>query len=230
MGAIPLQPLRHEEIEYPDSDGRPMAESTLHRKVMSDLIEALEQRYEADPNVWVGGNLLLYYEEGNPRASISPDVLVAPVPKWDRPIYKLWEEGSPPGFVIEVTSSTTRREDLGKKKDLYERLGIEEYILFDPLGDYLRPRLQGYRLQAGRYVQMSAQADGALQSRFTGLILRPEGTNLRLVDARTGERLPWNQERAEALRSARQRARALEEEVARLQDELARARRESGTA
>ncbi len=217
MGAIPeYRDNIGEEIEYPDSDGQPMAESTLHRKVMSDLIEALERRYEGDPGVWVGGNLLLYYVEGNPRFSVSPDVLLAPVAKWDRPIYKLWEEGQPPRFVIEVTSSTTRREDLGKKKDLYQRLGVEEYILFDPLGDYLKPRLQGHRLQAGRYVQTALQPDGSLLSRVTGLILRPEGTSLRLFDARTGERVLWDRERAQAL----------EAEVARLRAELARNRRD----
>lgn len=213
MAAIPLH---RQEIEYPDSDGQPMAESTLHRRVMSDLIEALERRFEGDPGVWVGGNLLLYYVEGNPRFSVSPDVLLAPVAKWDRPIYKLWEEGQPPRFVIEVTSSTTRREDLGKKKDLYQRLGIEEYILFDPLGDYLKPRLQGHRLQAGRYVPIALQPDGSLLSRVTGLVLRPEGTDLRLFDARTGERILWDRERAQAL----------EDEVARLRAELARHRQD----
>lgn len=219
MAAIPLH---HQEIEYPDSDGQPMAESTLHRRVMSDLIEALERRFEADPGVWVGGNLLLYYVEGNPRFSVSPDVLLAPVAKWDRPIYKLWEEGQPPRFVIEVTSSTTRQEDLGKKKDLYQRLGVEEYILFDPLGDYLEPRLQGHRLQAGRYVQIPLQPDGSLLSRVTGLILQPEGTNLRLIDAETGERLLWIAELRAAGRAAEERTQALEEEVARLRAELAR--------
>jgi Uma2 family endonuclease len=106
MGAIPLH---REEIEYPTSDGQPMAETTLHRKVMTDLIEGLERRFQEAPNVWVGGNLFVYFERGNPRAVVAPDVvLVKGVPKWDRPIYKLWEEGEPPTFVVEVTSDKTR--------------------------------------------------------------------------------------------------------------------------
>jgi Uma2 family endonuclease len=190
-------PLRDEEIDYPTSDGRPMAESNLHRKVMADLIAALEQRYLDDPRAWAGGNFLLYFEKGNPRASVTPDVvLVRGVEKWDRPLYKLWEEERPPDFVIEVTSSSTRREDLSTKKNLYERLGVSEYFLFDPTGDYLNPRLQGYRLEQGQYVRLAQEPDGSLPSRITDLRLRPEGLNLRLIDARTDEKLLWIAEEA----------------------------------
>jgi Uma2 family endonuclease len=211
-------PLRDEEIEYPTSDGRPMAESNLHRKVMADLIAALEQRYLDDPRAWAGGNFLLYFEKGNPRASVSPDVvLVRGIEKWDRPLYKLWEEGRPPDFVIEVTSSSTRREDVSTKKDLYERLGVSEYFLFDPTGDYLNPRLQGYRLERGRFVRLTQESDGSLLSRITDLRLQPEGLNLRLIDARTGEKLLWIAEEAAARRR-------LEEELANLRAELERKR------
>jgi Uma2 family endonuclease len=212
-------PLRDEEIEYPTSDGRPMAESTLHRKVMADLIAALERHFLDDPLAWAGGNFLLYYEKGNPRASVSPDVvLVRGIEKWDRPLYKLWEEGRPPDFVIEVTSSSTRREDLATKKDLYERLGVCEYFLFDPTGDYLNPRLQGYRLEQGRYIRLAQEPDGSLQSRITNLRLRPEGLNLRLIDARTGEKLLWTTEETGARQAAERRVenaeRKAEEEAA----------------
>jgi Uma2 family endonuclease len=238
MAAIPL---RAEEIDYPTSDGRPMAESTLHRKVMADLIAALEHRYEDDPGVWAGGNLLLYFEQGNPRASVSPDVLlVRGIEKWDRPLYKLWEEGRPPDFVIEVTSSSTRREDVSKKKDLYERLGVLEYFLFDPEGDYLKPRLQGYRLEQGRYARLASEPDGSLLSRVTGLRLRPDSLNLRLIDSRTGEKLLWGSElvaarekETAARRAAEERAEAAEERAGeeaaarhRLEEELIRLRAE----
>jgi Uma2 family endonuclease len=235
-------PLRDEEIEYPTSDGRPMAESNLHRKVMADLIAALEWHFLDDPLAWAGGNFLLYYEKGNPRASVSPDVvLVRGVEKWDRPLYKLWEEGRPPDFVIEVTSSSTRREDLSKKKDLYERLGVSEYFLFDPTGDYLNPRLQGYRMEQGRYLRLAQEPDGSVPSRITDLRLRPEGLNLRLI-ARTGEKLLWTAEKDAAIEAAERKAedakqraeeaeRKAEAEAAarnRLEEELASLRAELG--
>jgi Uma2 family endonuclease len=220
-------PLRDEEIEYPTSDGRPMAESTLHRKVMADLIAALERHFLDDPLAWAGGNFLLYYEKGNPRASVSPDVvLVRGVEKWDRPLYKRWEEGRPPDFVIEVTSSSTRREDLSTKKDLYERLEVSEYFLFDPTGDYLKPRLQGYRLEQGRYHRLVHEPDGSLLSRITDLRLRPEGLNLRLTDAQTGKKLLWIAEQDAAIEAAERKAEEEAAERKRLERELASLRAE----
>ena len=227
MGAIPLH---HEEIEYPTSDGQPMAETTLHRQVMTDLIEGLESRFRAAPDVWVGGNLFVYFERGNPRAVVAPDVLlVKGVSKWARRSYKLWEEGEPPCLVVEATSDKTRDEDVNDKMGKYQRLGVEEYFLFDPYGDYLEPRLQGYRLDRGRYVRMSSQPDGSLSSRTAGLRLEPEGLKLRLVDPVTGERLLWSEEKDQAIeekdRMIEEKERALqavEEEIARLRRELER--------
>ena len=215
MSAIPLE----HEIEYPVSDGQPMAETTLHRKVMADLIEALDRRYAGVPDVGVGGNLFLCYRKGDPSAALAPDVLLAKgVAKWDRPNYLLWEE-TPPALIVEVTSRKTRREDLGKKKDVYERIGVEEYVLFDPYGDWLRPRLQGFRLEGGRFQPIEPAEGGSIASRATGLLLRPEGERLRLSDPATGKPLLWTDELEGALaaeraarakeRAARERAEAL---------------------
>jgi len=234
MGALPLE----KEIEYPTSDGQPMAETTLHRKVMNDLIESLERRYAEVPDVWVGGNLFLCYERGNPAAIVAPDVLLAKgVTKWDRPNYLLWEE-TIPSLVVEVTSRKTRREDQGKKKLLYEQLGIEELVLFDPYGEYLRPQLQGFRLSWGRYQPVVLEEDGSLLSPATSLRFKPEGERVRLVDASTGKPLLWSEEidaarrkeaaarrreaaarKAAEARAAAAEARAAEETVARCKTE-----------
>ena len=219
MNAIPLE----HEIEYPTSDGQPMAETLEHQTVMIDLIQGLRSRYADVPDAWVAGNFFLCYERGNPRAHVAPDVMVArglePRP---RPNYLLWQE-RPPTLVIEVTSRTTRREDQGKKKSLYERIGTEEYVLYDPFGEYLRPRLQGFRLAGGRFQPIALEADGSMRSRTTGLTLRPEGWRLRLVDSVTGRPILWNEETVAALtqeaaarHAAEERLRALEEELSRL--------------
>ena len=112
---------RKREIEYPTSDGKPMAETEVHRQIMFDAIETLQDRYSDDPNVYVSGNLLLCYEEGSGRKHVSPDVLVAfGVPKLPlRDNYLLWKEGKGPDVVLEITSKTTRREDETKKRLLY---------------------------------------------------------------------------------------------------------------
>jgi Uma2 family endonuclease len=226
MGALPLE----KEIEYPTSDGQPMAETTLHRKVMNDLIHGLDRRYADVPDVWVGGNLFLCYERGNPAAIVAPDVLLAKgVAKWDRPNYLLWEE-TIPSLVVEVTSRKTRREDQGKKKLLYEQLGIEELVLFDPYGEYLRPRLQGYRLVRERYQSIPLEEDSSLLSGTTSLRFEPEGERLRLVDAVTGESLLWPEEETAARRkeaAARRTAEARATEAEARAVEEAAARREA---
>jgi Uma2 family endonuclease len=197
---------------YPTSDGRPMAETDLHRLLMIDLLQALEDWFADDPDVYVSGNLLLFYEEGNKRRHVSPDVFVVfGVPKRPRINYLTWEEGRGPGVVIELTSSSTRREDTSKKFALYQDvLRVPEYFLFDPFGDYLKPRFQGNRLVGGQYRPMRPK-DGRLRSRQLNLILEPDGKQLRLVDPETGLRLPT---RAEARAAA-------EAEVERLRAELA---------
>lgn len=208
MAAIPLQ----RDIHYPESDGEPMAETEIHLDVTIDLIQGLRRRYRDVPDVYVVGDMFLYYVKGDPRAVVSPDVfLVRGVPKTPRRrVYKLWEEGEAPSLVIEVTSDSTSDEDTGKKKAIYERLGIEEYFLFDPLGDYLKPPLQGYRLVEGRYRPIPAEPDGSLRSLVTGLILRPEAdSRLRMIDADTGELVLSDTEIADRLE-------AVEAELARL--------------
>jgi Uma2 family endonuclease len=192
---------------------------------MIDLIHALGRRYAEVPDVYVWGNMLLYYVEGDPRACLAPDLfLVKGVDKHVRRTYKLWEERQVPSLAIEVTSRSTRTEDLKLKKGVYERLGVDEYFLFDPFGEYLEPRLQGYRLADGHYRALTpSAADESLSSQTTGLDLVPEGARLRLRDAVSGELLPWADEEAHraeqeklAREAAEERLRSLERELARL--------------
>ena len=187
--------------DYPTSDGRPTAETDWHRKLMNALIETLAAFFAANARVYVSGNLLIFYEPGNKRRHVAPDVLVVRgVPKHDRPNYLVWEERRGPEFVIELTSSTTRREDVDKKLKLYrDTLKVQEYFLFDPFGDYLVPPLQGYRLRAGKYHPIRPVA-GRLPSRVVGLHLERNGKELRLYDPARGEWLPTPQEEIERLR------------------------------
>ena len=186
---IPLQQDDDEDF-YPSSDGRPMAESDLHLKEMVHLILALRDRYEDLPDVYVAGDLLVYFVRGDRKACVAPDVFVVKgVPKRDRKSFLLWKEGKAPCFVIEVTSDSTRSEDIEMKRDRYERMGVEEYFLHDPLAEYLHPPLQGYRLQDGRYRRISPEPDGSLVSWTTGLRMRREGERLRLIDLASGKPL-----------------------------------------
>jgi Uma2 family endonuclease len=227
MTAIPLR----REVEYPDSDGRPMAETEIHLNEMLDLLAVLKRRYRGVPDVYVGGDLFLYYRQGDPRSVVAPDVFfVRGVPSGVRKTFKLWEEGVSPCFIIEVTSESTRDEDVRKKKVLYEQLGVEEYFLHDPEGDYLSPQLQGFRLFNDRYIPIRPKPDGSLESRTTGLTLRIEGTNLRLIDTATGERLLWVAEVDLARQVAEEQARTAEEQARTAKEQARTAEEQARTA
>ena len=217
-------------VLYPETDGQPMAESDVHARFMIDVRVALEQHFAAQPDVYVSGNLFLYYEEGDPGQVVAPDVFVVQgVAKQQRPIYKLWEEGVMPQFILEITSRSTRKHDLGVKRGLYAMLGVQEYFLFDPLGDYLTPRLQGFSLAEGGYTALTPDAQGGLASAALGLDLRLRDGELRFYDPRGGRWLSTPDEMAAALQDeaarrelAEQRASAAEAELAQLRAQLAR--------
>jgi Uma2 family endonuclease len=217
-------------VDYPTSDGRPMAETDLHRDLMVELIQTLQAYYAADPNVYVSGNLLLYYVEGDRRRHLSPDVFVVKgVPKGPRLYYLLWEEGRGPDVVIELTSASIRDEDVEHKMGLYrDVLKVPEYFLFDPNLEYLDPALQGYRLQKGVYVPIEPVND-RLPSEALGLHLEQDDTTVRLFDPATGERLPTPAESlaaaAAAVEAEREARRRAEAELEQLRQELEQLRR-----
>ena len=65
------------EIEYPDSDGKPMSDHDLQYKWIVVIKEGLEAQFADESNVYVAGNLLWYAVEGESRIRGAPDVLIA---------------------------------------------------------------------------------------------------------------------------------------------------------
>lgn len=188
MAAIPLRT----EIFYPESDGKPMAETGLHVAELMKLLSLLKHHFRHHADVYVTANMFLYFVEGDPRSVVAPDLYVARgvAGNHERRTWQVWREGVPPCFVLEVTSDSTRRVDLYKKKDVYARIGVAEYFLFDLLGDYLKPALQGFQLVDGSYRPMASLFDGALVSQTLGITFRPTPADgLRLFEAATGRPL-----------------------------------------
>jgi Uma2 family endonuclease len=212
---------RLDAVDYPISDGRPMGETDDHRQLIIDLIETLKARYAADPQVYVSGNLLVYYVPDDKLSHLSPDVFVVRgVPKHHRDYYLIWEEGKAPEVVIEVTSRSTKEEDLNHKFWLYrDQLKVKEYFLFDPHQEYLNPPLQGYRLQAGEYVRIRP-IKGRLLSKVLGLHLEQHGGVVRVYDPATQELLLTPTERAEQAETARAVAEAEADRLRRELEEL----------
>ena len=184
-----LAPVAPVEIEYPSSDGAPVAESYFQLIPLFYAFDALQRRYAARDDVFVATDLLIYYRRGT-KKSVAPDVFVVfGAENRPRHSYLLWQEPKEPDFVLEITSASTQAKDQGPKRETYRRLGVREYWQFDPTGDYLDPPLQGLELIGGRYERLPAEelADGTLrlESRVLGLEVRQEAEGLRLYDPAT---------------------------------------------
>jgi Uma2 family endonuclease len=219
-------------IEYPESDGQPMSESDATRLYLIYCVEALRLFFRGRSQVYVSGNLFIYYQEGQPSKSVSPDVFVVfGVSNRKRRSYKAWQEGGKlPSFVLEITSLSTKKQDEETKPLLYASLGVSEYFQYDPTGDYLKPQLKGKRLVNGSYepIPETTLADGTviLYSKTLGLDLRllpADQTTvqflgiatreLRLFDPQTGAKL-FSYEEAESARIDAENARTEAEQIA----------------
>jgi hypothetical protein len=132
--------------------------------------------------------------------------------------YKIWEEGQVPEVIFEMTSKGTQDQDKSFKKTLYEQLGVKEYWLFDPKGEWIKENLQGYRLRGETYEPITDSRSEPLQLR-----LAVEGKLIGFYREDTGEKLLIPNELVQALQQETQ-ARQLAEERAeqqRQQRELA---------
>ena len=168
-----------ETIDYPDSDGLPMAESEAQFWPILYVGAALDWYFQARDDVYVVGNLLLYYQEGDPGKSVSPDLMVVlGAPKHIRSSYRLWEEPKGPDFVLEIASESTYWIDRSEKRDIYAGIGVLEYWQCDPAGSCLNPQLSGSRLVEGRYapIPVAGMEGGTLTARSEVL-----GLDLRLT-------------------------------------------------
>lgn len=185
----------HKElIFYPESDDKPMAEAPEHLDAMQYLIANIRLLFaERGEMAYTVGNNFLYYKKDAPSKRVSPDVYsVKGVPNDMRASYKTWEEDDKvPSIVFELTSRKTKHKDEHHKRYIYRRMGVREYILFDPLGEYLKPRLQWFHwTESGKQFRRYKAHNGQLFSEALGMNLVVSGNLLRLVDPTTGHKMP----------------------------------------
>ncbi len=225
LGSAPTQ----ESQLYPDTDGKPMAASDEHRFALIRLLGRLEQRFREKPEVYVSGDILMYYVQGDPRKVISPDVLVTfGIGQKRRQTYLVWSEGKPPDFVMEFSSKTTYQRDLREKLRLYASLGIPEYFLCDIEGLYLPVPLMGFTLVAGTYEPLLPGSEGEVYSSVLGLDFHLRFSEVHLYHRETRQWIPTPEEAAEA--HAKLETLARQQEAARANQEAARADQEAARA
>ena len=219
-------------IEYPETDDMPMPDNDEQFVPVTDALSALRYWYSDRDDVYVSGNLFVYYRMNDNRTWVAPDVFVVMggTVKGFRDSWITWREGKPPDFAMEFASRSTWRYDLGDKRRIYVNMGVPEYWRFDPAGRYFRPPLVGERLVNGQYqpIPVAMDADGILRghSAILGLDLcvLPDG-QLRFYDPQSGQWLRTYEEevalreRETAAREAETAAREAAERA--LQDEAA---------
>ena len=181
------------------------------------------------PDVYVSGNIMMYYEDSRPPKAVSPDLLVTfGIGKKPRRTYKIWEEGKPPDFVVEFSSKGTVQTDLVRKKELYAALGIPEYFLCDVDRRYLPSPLIGFRLVDGEYVEIALNAEGGISSEILGLDFHLLADDFGIYDPGARKWLQPPEEVADSrAERANERAERAEAEIARLQAELDRLKERS---
>ena len=233
---------RQKKIVYPETDGKPLPDGEYQAPLYREIVGTLQTHFAGRPDVHVNGNTMFYYEEGSPQRVISPDCYVAFGVDIERiysnNTYLLWEMGKPPDFVLEIGSRSTRRNDLGPKRDLYARLGIGEYWRYDGTGgDFYGEPLVGEYLQDGEYrrFELHHEPDGTVWGHSPTLSL-----DLCWVSGRFRYYVPatqtWllNQQEEHAARQSAEAARqdaesarqSAEDRAARLEVELQRLRGE----
>ena len=187
MATVPKQ-RRTREVNYPTTDGKPIGETELHIDELIDAFQVLRDWYAACAERLRRRRPDALLRRGQPAEARFARHLRGSrcSQETKREYYLLWKEGKGPDFVVEITSKSTRREDMQKKFVLCrDVLKVSEYFLFDPRAEYLDPRLRGFRLTGGDYVPIEP-IDGRLPSQVVGLHLSERRTKLADVRSRDG--------------------------------------------
>ena len=209
-------------IEYPDSDGEPMAENDFQYTAMAETTSTLRVWFSGRTDVYVASDMLMYYRMNDNETRLAPDIYVVlgAAGNHRRRNWLVWREGKAPDFVMEIASPSTWERDAVEKREIYASMGVTEYWRFDPTGEHFTPELVGETLVEGQYqaLQLEKDGEGRIWGRSTVLgldIYVLPGLELRLYDPSGAQWLLTPQESEEARAAA---VVALQESEAALQE------------
>lgn len=194
------------EIIYPEQREDDMGETSIHISLVANFLNILKLFFKSREDIFLSGNMNLYYEKGNPNKWFAPDLLVAfGVPNHDRKTYRLWEEKIFPQVIFEVSSNRTWKNDISDKLEIYSELGAEEYYVLDPEFAYLPAPMMVFHRKGERLLSVPVENERVFSPRLGLEIVRAENT-FRL----------FNPEKREFLRTLEE----AESEVERLKAEI----------
>lgn len=188
-------PLTYQDLLDPQL-GDHVTQDTLHIRLVLTLYGLLSSRFAADPDVGVFSDLKIFFNiPGLPNP--GPDVMVVRgVEDRDRrrTSFRVGEEPGRIVMVIEVVSPEYRQKDYESLPKVYEKAGVDEYVILEALGTYLTDpyKLVGYRLgEDRRYHALELDAQGGLELESVDVWIAPDpgGWGLQLIHRTTGQRL-----------------------------------------
>ncbi|MEQ9502219.1 MAG: Uma2 family endonuclease [Deltaproteobacteria bacterium] len=194
-------PYVEDDIVYPSSDGKPMAEGGAQYEWLVTIQGNLDAMLED----FVGADMFWYPVRGDPKLCMAPDVFVVlGRPKAIRPSYIQWMEGGvAPQVVFEIISPSNTTAELIRKLRFYEQYGVEELYYYDPE----RETLSGWVREGERFVDVDAM-DGFVSPR---LRIRFELKETLRIFGPDGAAFKTFAEQIDARRQAEARADAAEE-------------------
>ena len=210
-------------IIYPETDGMPLLDGEFQAPLYVRIVGMLRTHFRDVPGARVNGDTFIYYIEGNPRRSVSPDCYVVldlsmeSIESIERNnVYLVWEVGKAPDFILEIGSKSTSDADLGRKRDLYARLGVSEYWRYDSTGgEFYGEPLVCERLVDGEYhrIEMHDEDDDSVWSHSNALNLDLWwiGGELRFWDPAARDWLLSHEEEQDGRLAAEERAEAAED-------------------
>ena len=213
-----------DEVIYPDSDGKPMADNTLQFSYIASLKYGFDALFLEREDVFVAGDLLWYPVKGDNTIRYAPDVLIAfDRPKGYRGSYRQWEENDqPPNVVYEVLSPCNTRPEMKKKRQAYDKYGVDEYYEYDPDRGLLKGWLRNPA--SGKLKEISNM--DRWQSPLTEVTMHLEGTDL--VVTRPDGRIFLDSEEIE--KEMQKLAAQVDEVTTRAEKEAERAEKEAARA
>ncbi|MBP0027071.1 Uma2 family endonuclease [Roseofilum sp. Guam] len=206
----------HPQIEYPESDGLPLADNTIQFRYITTIQGGLDALYANDPNVFIAGDLFWYPVEGDKKIRVAPDVMVAfGRPKGDRGSYRQWQEDNiAPQVVFEIASPSNTIKELEEEKlDFYNRYGVREYYLFDPE----RGKLKGWMCQRQGVLLPIESMENWVSPLLNVRFVLTEGGELQLYSP-TGERFATYVEAIAQVQQERDRSQEMFEQLQRERD------------
>lgn len=227
-GTPRLPSVAYDDDGYPFADDQPLAQNSPQADQLFYAFPALKSWLRRRfPDAFAASDMLVYPRQGDLKASLAPDVLVAfGAGDHPRDSYRLREGEPVPAFVFEVLSGTSADNDLGEKRGKYAAMGVTEFWVFDPFGNDIAANLSGFSLRVGVYEPVPPlPGTDIYRSDVLGIEFRSESGDLRIHNPVAGEDLKSLDEERDGRLAAKAQAREEANARAAAEAELARLRR-----